>query len=200
MLDSDPPTAGDRLLRYFDSDPVVASEKLLRCRQKLIRRFAAERCHDAEDLANETLQRVLQTLDRDETQLTTQIEAFIAGFATNVLRESWRRPILREDPLDALSPTKEPRTLSPEKLVFVLSEQEDLLLCLEKCLDKFHAWERETLIRYYDANHGEKLKKVREVMALSLGITSSQLRKRAFNFRAKLEECIKNCLDLREQN
>lgn len=92
MLDGDPPTAGDKLLRFFDSDPVIACEKLLRCRQKLVRRFSAERCHDAEDLTNETLQRVLQALDRQEIQLSTKIEAFISGFATNILRESRRRP------------------------------------------------------------------------------------------------------------
>jgi len=43
MQDS-PPTAGDRLLGFFDTDPIVADEMLLRCRRKLIRRFSAERC------------------------------------------------------------------------------------------------------------------------------------------------------------
>jgi hypothetical protein len=195
MLDSDPLTAGDRLLRYFDSDPVVASEKLLRCRQKLVRRFSAERCHDPEDLANETLQRVLQALERDEKQLTTRIEAFISGFATNILRESRRRPIHKEDPLDDLSPAREPRTVSIQELLLAFSEEEDLRRCLKRCLDELHPSDLKILIPYYDAGPGEKLKKVREGMALSLGLTSSQLRKRAFNLRTKLETCIKNCLD-----
>ena len=194
MLDSDPPTAGDKLLRYFDPDPTIAAEKLLRCRQKLVRRFAAEHCYDAEDLANETLRRVLQVLDRDEKQLTTTIEAFISGFATNVIHEIHRRPDSQKIPLDELASDKEPRTVSLEELELAFSREEALWSCLKQCLDKLTQTERETLLRYYDSALHEKLKEVRERMALSLGLTSAQLRKHTFKLRAQLEACISDCL------
>lgn len=199
MLDSDPPTAGDKLLRFFDTNPTIAAEKLFRCRQKLVRRFAAERCNDAEDLANETLRRVLQVLDRDEKQLTTTIEAFISGFATNVLHETHRRPDLKEVPLEELSSENVPRIVSPEELEFAFSREHDLWSCLKGCLNELSQMDRETLVRYYDSELDEKLKEVRERMALLLGLTSAQLRKRTFKLRAQLEDCIKDCLARRNR-
>jgi DNA-directed RNA polymerase specialized sigma24 family protein len=198
-MQESPPTAGDRLLSFFDSNPVIAGEKLLRCRQKLIRRFGAERCRDPEDLANETLQRVLDALNKNPQRLTTKVEAFISGFATNIIYESRRSSIYKEDPLDDISPAHEPRTKPLDELLIACSEQEELRLCLKKCLDELLASERETLIRYYDTEHGDKLKEVRGRMALSLGFTSSQLRKRAFNLRTKLGTAIKTCLGLRNK-
>jgi len=199
MLDSDPPTAGDKLLRFFDTNPSIAAEKLLRCRQKLIRRFAAERCRDAEDLADETLRRVLQALDRDVKQLTTTIEAFISGFATNVLHETHRRSDLKEVSLDELAAEQEPRSISLEELELALSQDDDLWGCLSECLNTLNQVDRKTLIRYYNSELDEKLKDVRERMALLLGLTNAQLRKRTFKLRAQLEKCIQDCLARRNR-
>jgi DNA-directed RNA polymerase specialized sigma24 family protein len=199
MLDSDPPTAGDKLLRFFDSDPVIAAEKLINCRKKLVLRFAAERCSDAEDLADETLERVLEVLNRGEKQITTTIEAYISGFATHVLQEYWRRRTLKEVSVDDLSPAIEPRTISLEELELAFSQEEDLWNCLKRCLDELPQTDREILLRYYDTELGQKLKHVREQMMHSLRLTSSQLRKRTFTLRATLEACIKDCLALRNR-
>jgi hypothetical protein len=194
MQDS-PPTAGDRLLGFFDRDPVIASEKLLRCRQKLVRRFAAERCHDTEDLANETLRRVLDALDKNPQRLTTRIEAFISGFATNLIYESRRAPIHKEDPLEEIGPANEPRTRPLEDLLTAFSEQQDLRNCLERCLEQLDLLERNTLINYYSTEPGEKAKAVRRNMALSLGLTSGQLRRLAFNLRSRVEAFTRQCLE-----
>jgi hypothetical protein len=72
-------------------------------KQKLVRRSRAERCRDPEDLANETVQRVIDALNKNPQRLTTKIEAFISGFATNIIYESRRSPIYKEDPLDDIS-------------------------------------------------------------------------------------------------
>ena len=199
MLDSDPPTAGDKLLRFFDGDPVVAGKELLRCRQALIRRFAAERLHDAEDLADKTLERVVEAIQTNPDRVITNIWAFISGFARNIIHETHRSAVLKEVSLDELSSTQEPRTASLEELELAFSREEGLWICFKQCLDELPAGERETLIRYYNAELREKLKKVRERMALSLGLTSSQLRKHTFNLRTELEACIKDCLGRRNK-
>lgn len=197
MLDSDPPTAGDKLLRLFDSDPLVAAHKLLRCRQKLIRRFAGERLPDAEDLANETLRRVLQSLELEERKLTTTIEAYVSGFATNVIHEFRRQQIQKKEiPLDDLPSASEPRSISLEELELAFSQREDLWICLKQCLNELSRTDRETLVRYYDTQVNQKLKQIREQIARSLGLSSSQLRKHTFKLRATLEACIRNCLSL----
>jgi DNA-directed RNA polymerase specialized sigma24 family protein len=190
-----PPTAGDKLFLLFDNDP----ERLLRCREKLIRRFALEFRDDAEDLASETLKRVLQTLERDKTQLTTSIEAFISGFATKIIHEARKQVSRRGIPIEDLPAAKEPRSISPEELLIACSQEEDLRLCWKQCLDELNSSDREMLISYYDLEHGEKLKAVREQMARSLGLTNAQLRKCTFKLRKELEACIKNCLALRNK-
>lgn len=194
MLDG-PPTAGDQLLLLFDNDP----ERLLRCREKLTRRFALEFRDDAEDLASETFKRVLQTLERDKTQLTTSIEAFISGFATKIIHEARKQVSRRGIPIEDLPAAKEPRSISPEELLISCLEDEDLRLCWKRCLDDLHRSDREMLISYYDLELDEKLKAARERMARSLGLTNSQLRKRTFKLRKELEACIKNCLARRNR-
>lgn len=189
MLDG-PLTAGDKLLFLFDNDP----DRLLRCREKLVRRFIFEFRDDAEDLVSETFTRVLQALERDKTQLTTSIEAYVSGFATNIIHEARRRSSQREVPLDDLPPAKEPHSASPEELLLACSEEEDLRTCFKQCLNELHPSDREMLISYYDLQLGKKLKAVRERMARSLGLTNAQLRKHTFNLRKEVEACIKNCL------
>lgn len=199
MLDSDSPTAGDRLLRLFDNDPVVAAEKLLRCREKLVHRFSAERCHDPGNLASKTIERVLDAIEREPHRVITDIWVFVSGVARNIIHETHRSPIHKEVPLGDLSPTQEPRTTPLEELLIAIAEQEDLHDCLKQCLEKFNALDRELLIRYYDAEESEKLKQTRVRLALSLRLTSTRLTKLAFNLRKTLEACIKNCLDHRNK-
>ena len=194
MLDG-PLTAGDKLLLLFDND----HDRLLRCREKLVRRFILEFHDDAEDLASETFKRVLQVLERDKTQLTTSIEAYVSGFATKIIHEARKQVSRRGIPLDDLPAAKEPRSISPEELLIACSEEEDLRECCKQCLDELHRSDREMLISYYDLELGEKLKAVRERMARSLSLTNAQLRKRTFNLRKELEACIKNCLARRNK-
>jgi len=194
MLDG-PLTAGDKLLLLFDND----FDRLLRCREKLIRRFALEFRDDAEDLASETLKRVLQALDRDKTQLTTSIEAYVSGFATKIIHEARKQVSRKGIPLDDLPAAKEPRISSPEELLIACSEEEDLRECCKQCLDQLHRSDREMLISYYNLELGEQLKVVRERMERSLSLTNAQLRKRTFNLRKEIEACIKGCLARRNK-
>lgn len=194
MLDG-PLTAGDKLLLLFDNDP----DRLLRCREKLVRRFILEFRDDAEDLASETLKRVLQTLERDKAQLTTSIEAYISGFATKIIHEARKQVSRKGIPLDDLPAAKEPCCISPEELLIACSEEEAIRVCWKQCLDEVNRYDREMLISYYDLELGEKLKAVREQMARSLSLTNAQLRKRTFNLRKELEACIKDCLARRNK-
>jgi RNA polymerase sigma factor (sigma-70 family) len=194
MLDSDHPTAGDRLLRLFDSDPAIAAEKLLRAKNKLILRFTAERCHDPESLANDAIARLLCVIEKDPDRVITSTGAFLFGIATNIIHESHRSPIVNEVPLDEMAPSHEPRTSPLDDVLLAFTEDESLRLCLKQCLDSFDASDRELLICYYDADDDEKLKRARKRIALRLGLTSYQLRKLVFKLRATLKTRLENCL------
>jgi len=93
-----------------------------------------------------------------------------------------------------MSPAHEPCTSQLDELLIAFSEQEDLRRCLERCLDKLNSQERNTLIRYYTAEAGDQAKAVRRDMASSLSLTSTQLRKRAFNLRGRVEAFTRQCL------
>jgi hypothetical protein len=198
MQDS-PPTAGDKLLRLFDTDQVVAGEELLRCREMLVRRFAAEHCYDADNLANQTIERVVADLEKNPQRVITNIWSFISGVARNIVHEIHRSPVLKEVPLDDISPMQEPRTTPLDELLIGIAEQDNLHACLNECLEEFDAPNRQLLVSYYDAGDGEKLKQTRVRLADSLRLTSARLKKLAFNLRQKLEACIKNCLALRNK-
>jgi len=192
MPDSDSPSPWALLLRLIDSDHEVAAEKLLRCRQKLVRRFSVERCHDPEQLADETIERVLNAITKE--RVITNVWAFFAGVAKHIIQEAHRSPILKEVPLDDLTPLQEPRTRPLDEWLTAIAEQEDLHDCLRQCLEKLDAPDRELLTRYYDAAEGEQLKQARVRLALAARLTNGQLRKRALRLRTKLELCIKTCL------
>jgi DNA-directed RNA polymerase specialized sigma24 family protein len=199
MLDSDSLTAGDRLLLLFDSDPTIAAEKLSRLKEKLILRFSAERCYDPENLANEAVARLLALIDKDPERVVTNIGAFLYGFATNIIHESRRSPILHEVPLDHMAAAQEPRTTPLDELLVALSEDESLSSCLKQCLKNLDAPDRQILLAYYDAEDDEKLKRSRKRLALSLGVTSSQLRKHALKLRKTLKASINECLACRNK-
>jgi DNA-directed RNA polymerase specialized sigma24 family protein len=189
----DDSSGGDRLLSFFDADETIAGEKLLRMRQKLIRYFAANRCPDPQDHADETIFRVIKALNEGK-QVDTAIEAYIQGFAKFVLLEVKR---LRQfAPLDEITPDKEPHTDPKEQENLAPWERKENLACEQKCFaEEFSDDERKLLIGYYTSEHEEKLKEAREKLAEHLGLTRPVLKKRAFRFRERLEACMKNCLD-----
>lgn len=184
----------NRLLSFFSTDSTVAVEKFLRMRQKLIRYFAANRCPDPQDHADETIFRVIKAID-DGKKVDTVIEAYTQGFAKFVLLEVKRQH--QYVPLDDISPENEPFTnpKEPEDNLAVW-EQSENLVCEQKCLaEEFSADERKLLIGYYTTSHEEKLKYAREKLSLQLNISRNVLKKRAFKLREKLEVCMKKCLD-----
>jgi DNA-directed RNA polymerase specialized sigma24 family protein len=184
---------GDKLLSFFDSDSQVAGEKLLRIRQKLIRYFSAERCPDPQELSDETLFRVIKAINEGK-QVTTTIEAYIFGFAKNILREARRLP--QFDSLEELPPDKE-RATSPEQETLAPWERQEILAYYQKCLMEFTDSEQKLFLGYYAQNPGEKPKEARERLASLMGLSRAVLKQRAFRIRERLEACIKNCMSMK---
>lgn len=77
------------LLERLSSDPKVAEQKWAMLYERLTRFFEWRRSVSAEDLAQETLIRVLRILEFDNRDIPN-IPAFALGVARNVLHESWR--------------------------------------------------------------------------------------------------------------
>lgn len=160
-------------------------------RQKLIRYFAVKRCYDPEELADETITRVVRKIDSWRRE-AVEFEAFLSGFARNVAHERCHG-VKGEKQFDDSS-------LEVDKLVGSsgnpeLTPQDEAAECLRQCLQKMKPQEQELIIGYYQGGNKEgDLKRARGQLAITLGLTLKALGLRAMRLRIRLERCVQECL------
>ncbi len=193
-------SSGNILLLLFDKDSLIAEEKLLRMRQKLIRYFNCalrSTFQNHEECADETIFRVANKI-HEGIEITNEIETdgiekYFFKVAHYVKLEFWRRP--STVPIDDDSTLTGSDAENPLKTLIEKREQAKILFCLQKCRSEFNDSERALFDGYYITEPGEKPKEIREKLAVILGFSRPTLKKRAFRLRAKLEVCLKKCLD-----
>src|SRR5580658_7238433 len=78
------------LLQRLSSQPVEAGEKYEELRWKLIKFFQWSACINAEELADETLDRVARKLHKGDEHIQN-LEAFVWGVAKRIRQEGQRR-------------------------------------------------------------------------------------------------------------
>ena len=172
----------DSLLTWLGSgDRDVGAEKYEIIRAGLVRVFVSKGFNDAEDLADETINRVitrlpdiLETYDGDPTR-------YFHGVARNIIRETVRRKeVLVEGPVVWIDPR--PTNVDLE--------------CLEHCLKllELNAKEKHDLIRDYYLYEGHEKIAHHKEMAGELGITEGALRGRVHHVRASLLNCMLQCV------
>lgn len=167
--------AFDRLLRWLDPDPKQAGQKYEDIRSDLIRRFRYRGCTEAEDLADETINRVTRKLPEIEATYEGPREPYFYSVASYVYKEYLKKP----NPIAPPPPPDPP--------------DEKLFKCLEECLDKLDKDDHELILEYYRLSKQAKINLRRE-LAERYGITPDALRIRLFRMRRALRECIENCL------
>ena len=168
----------DSLLTWLDDDREIAAKKYEMIRAGLVRVFVSKGFNDAEDLADESIDRVINRLpDIRETYEGDQTRYF-HGVARFVIRESLRR---REVAVDEM-PTVwvDPRPTSKE---------ED---CLEHCLQLLPKQKRDLILDYLLYEGHRKIEHHRQ-MAAELGISDGALRGRVHQVRIRVEDCVREC-------
>jgi DNA-directed RNA polymerase specialized sigma24 family protein len=175
--------AFDNLLARLDADRERAGEQYEIIRRKLVRFFEWRRTAFPEEHADEVFNRVARKIE--EGQQIRDLKNFIYGVARMLFLE-----ILREQnqAAEALEQMRQPSADSEER-----DESESLHECLEVCLRNLNAEDRELIIQYYKKEKGAKIEN-RKALAKRKGIPLAALRLRAHRLRAKIEECINNCL------
>ena len=166
----DPRGAFDCLLTALDADRERAGEAYAQLRERtagLLRWWGAL---EPEDLADLTLDRVARKLKEGASIPNGSLAAYARGVARMIFYESRRRP--RLDPGDA-------SYLAPAP-----SSDQELLTCLDSCLDALDPDDRTLLLRYYGEG---KPKEVRRRLGQELGMTMTALRIRAHRLRVQLE-------------
>ncbi len=162
-----------------DSNRDDAGQQYQLIRDSLIRIFVSKGFSDAEDMADEVIDRVAKRLPEIRETYVGEPIRYFHGVSRFLILEHWRK---KETPTDEVP-------VMPQEVTRESDEYE----CLLKCL-KFLAEDKRELILDYYLYHGhDKIEHHRE-MAAELGITDGALRGRAFQVRSRLEKCISICL------
>jgi DNA-directed RNA polymerase specialized sigma24 family protein len=156
------------LLSLFDpEDSGRAEEKYRLFRSKLIWFFDRHNCSCPEDLADETLYRVVKSVSTGKEIYAQNKFAFFWAVANNVRREEWKRR--KSEPLD--------------NHPFLSSESSDLenRIYLTECVKASLSTEEEMLLRSYYLDGSE-------ATAHRLGVTLPYLRLKIHQIRNKVRK------------
>jgi len=185
--------AGERfegLLRRLDPDRDRAGEKYEDLRRRLFKFFEWNSCFPAEDLVDETFDRVAEKLA--EVQVLD-----LVGFAWGVAKHIRQEANRQSERIVQFSNLPRGTELSsqdegPERTIQEELEDERRAVCLRLCLRRFSAQDREVFLKYHNVK-GEHTE-YRQRLAQELGVSIGTLRVRINRLREKLEQCLRNCM------
>ena len=173
-----------RFLACLDTDSDRAGEKYENLRLTLMKFFDWRGARFPEELADETINRVIRKIDEGET--IRDLPTYCHGVARMVLLEKLKSPESRRADFEALPPAA---LAAPEQ------EEEDVRQdCFERCLKELPAESRQLILQYYSDEKREKISR-RLAMAERLGIPLNALRSRVQRIRNRLEECVNGCMN-----
>jgi len=186
--------AFDRLLDWLDDGVDSHGDAYLETRRKLVSYFEQRNRPMADDLADETLNRIARTLEKDGTILTRPPARYCYTVAKFVLLEDVRRghAHLRLRRIKVASAKGSPTgawSLDPEETLEIRDQR---LECLECCLQQLTPAQRELVMEYHRDTRRQKIVRRRE-MAKRLGITMNALSIRASRIRTALEAAVETC-------
>lgn len=189
------PTAGSfrQFLNWLDEGTDSSGEKYLEMRRRLVAYFDRKNCVSADDLADETLNRVARRLEEEGAYAGEAPARYCYITARFVFLEYLRSDRRSEKSFEELpSADVDAKTglLSGEK--GALLSKENLLDCLEECMAKLAPNDRDLIIEYYRGEQRAKIER-RRTLAESLRLSLNALSIRACRIRNKLELCVREC-------
>ncbi|HKR11666.1 MAG TPA: hypothetical protein VJT15_06400 [Pyrinomonadaceae bacterium] len=166
-------------LAWLNPDRNRAGEEYELLRSKLSIYFRQRSCCIAEELADETINRVIvkSAEERIENKL-----AYFYAVAKNVYREFLRKQQSHLDIDDVVIPN--PAAEEP-------SFSSD---CLDKCLDELPPENKQLMLLYFADDKSAKIKKRRQISE-TLKTTQTALRVQVMRIKAKLKTCVQNCMN-----
>jgi len=149
-------------------------------RWRLIVILASRGCPLAEELADETIDRVARRVADIQARYIGDRAIYFLGVMNNVHHEYLKQPL--------------PRLIEGGDNG---DELERAHLCLDNCLEKLPPHSRQIIERYYAETKRAKID-LRKRIAREFGVSLNTLRLRALRIRAKLQACIKQCMEVAE--
>lgn len=171
----------DLLLSWLNTTGVDAAQKYESIRSRLIQIFQTRGCFVAEELADETIDRVAKKVSSLIGSYEGDPALYFYAVSKNLFLEYLRRPKYAELPSGLRVPEADDQDDDP---------YHD---CLEKCMTTMEPGQCELITKYYA---GEKRAKIdhRKDLQESFGITAEALRLRALRIRMILQKCVIGCV------
>ena len=180
-----------RLLAWLDDGVESHGGRYLEMRRRLVSYFDRRNRPLADELADETFNRIARTLEESGRIHVTPPARYCYVVARFVLLEDIRRG-RRFIPVDEARNA----ALFAAPLIAVGSKaadvQERRLACLDKCLDGLKPEHRDIAVEYYRDAKRQRIDR-RRALAERLGISSNALGIRACRIRSTLETCVEDC-------
>lgn len=174
----------ETLLAWLDSERETAGQKYERIRHRLIKIFHGRGCPNAEDLADETINRVAGKIKELKEPYQGDPALYFYGIAQKVCLEAVRKkPKTETNPNPSYTP--ELNEFSDE---YFLQRN-----CLNRCLVKLSHEERQIVTQYYASEERTNIDH-RHHLAERFGLTPNNLRVRAFRIRQRLQRCAQDCV------
>ena len=171
----------DLLLSWLDRNREAAAQKYEKIRQRLIRIFIGRGCFEAEELADETFDRVIRKLPQLADSYTGEPSLYFYGVADKIHLE-WLRQQKKVKQLHL------PETDDQDKTTLEIEYE-----CLENCLGKLPADQHRLIVGYYQEEKSAKIENRRK-LADFFGMTANALQVKALRIRAQLRKCLRNCI------
>jgi DNA-directed RNA polymerase specialized sigma24 family protein len=182
-----------RLLHWLDDGVDSGGERYLEMRRRLVSYFTRRNRPSADELADDTLNRIGRTLEQDGVIATRPPARYCYVVARFVLLEDLRRE-RRHVPLDEPFLTHAPkvRSITLVEADDRSSVRERRLDALDRCLMALKPAQRELVVEYYRDTGRQKIER-RRGMAERLGITMNALGIRVCRIRDSLMACVSQC-------
>jgi DNA-directed RNA polymerase specialized sigma24 family protein len=186
----------DRLLAWLDSDIERAGQRYEKIRSTLIGRFRRLNCVEPEARANETIDRVAQTLPKVIADYKGDPEPYFYSVAYYIYLEYLKLP--EAEPLPEMGLPDDNAPSPHESFDDEESEDEVLDECLSRCLSRLDEDDRCMILEYYSGERHEKIRRRKELTE-KLGVTPPYLRVLVRRIKVKLKKCILDCLSEKTQ-
>jgi DNA-directed RNA polymerase specialized sigma24 family protein len=134
---------------------------------------------DSMELADRTMDRMIQLVDRDREMVIRNAEAYAWTVANFILLEYRKKAAIEV-------PTPEPPAPVPPR-------EDPLLICLRGCLAKLSSSDRNLILEYYADDKEMKITNRRKIAAV-FGLSENALHVRAHRIRRSLEACIERAM------
>lgn len=170
----------EKLLHWLHTDREVAGQEYESIRSRLVKIFYVRGCCNAEEMADEVIDRVAGKVERISENYQGERSLYFYAVAKKVFLEYSRKPKPQELPIILAKETTD-------------ETSEVYYECLDRCLTEMPSNQRQLVIEYYQGERQAKIKQ-RKSIELRLGISNQALRVRVLRLRSILQKCVLSCV------